>query len=321
MRAPAVALLWLVMLPATVAVAADTPEYVTLISGATPEDRSPDGNTAVFEDEHGLVVFDTGRHPEHQAAILSLARERGKSVTVIINSHRHLDHSGGNRALREAYPTATLYTSGAVRGALTGFLARSRTQNQALLTDPKFPDGRKADLELDLAAIEDPNDLIPDHEVVGTTAVAFRGRVLELHLANHAATAGDTWLYDPQSRTLVAGDLVVLPVPFFDTACADGWRRALDDLAAQPFVRLYPGHGPLLGRDEFDTYRRAFDRLVACSLSDAARDQCVDGWLADAAPLLSGAPDQKMARAYLAYYIDSVIRDAGKQQEFCAGAA
>jgi glyoxylase-like metal-dependent hydrolase (beta-lactamase superfamily II) len=321
MRMPAVALPWLVMLPAALAAAADTPDYLTLIPGATPEDRSPDGNTAVFEDQHGLIVFDTGRHPEHQAAILSLARGRGKPVTVMINSHWHLDHSGGNRVLREAYPKATLYASGAVRDALEGFLARSRSQNQALLADPKFPDSRRADLELDLAAIEDPNDLIPDHEVTGATALAFRGRALELHVATHAATAGDTWLYDPQSHTLVAGDLVVLPVPFFDTACANGWRRALGDLAAQPFVRLYPGHGPLLSRNEFDTYRRAFDRLVACSRSEAARDRCVDGWLADAAPLLPGEPDRKMARAYLAYYIDNVVRDAGKQREFCGDAA
>jgi glyoxylase-like metal-dependent hydrolase (beta-lactamase superfamily II) len=311
------ALACLVLCTTARAAAGEAPDYLTLIPGATPADRGPDGNTAVFEDTNGLIVFDTGRHPEHQAEILSLARQRGKPVTIIINSHWHLDHSGGNRVLRAAYPQAALYTSNAVRAALTGFLADSRKQNQALLADPKFPQDRRGDLQLDLAAIDDPRDLIPDHAVTGTTTLAFRGRTLQLHLAPYAATAGDTWLFDPQSRTLLAGDLVVLPVPFFDTACAEGWRRALQILAAQPFVRLYPGHGPVLSREEFNTYRHAFDQLVACSRSTAARDHCVDGWLSAAAPLLHGESDQQMARAYLAYYLDEVIRNVAKQQQLC----
>src|SRR5690348_18445790 len=99
MRARVLALLSVLIVPTSHAAAADPPEYLTLIAGATPENRSPDGNTAVLEDAEGLIVFDTGRHPEHQAAILSLAHQRGKPVTIIINSHWHLDHSGGNRAL------------------------------------------------------------------------------------------------------------------------------------------------------------------------------------------------------------------------------
>jgi len=259
MRSSVIALIWLVLLPTTLAAAATAPDYLTLIPGATPEHRSPDGNTIVFEDRAGLIVFDTGRHPEHQAAILSLAHERGKPVSIIINSHWHLDHSGGNRTLRRRFPHAALYTSGAVRDALQGFLANSRRENLALLADPRTP----------------------------------------------------------ESRTLLAGDLVVLPVPFFDTACAEGWRRALDDLATQPFIQLFPGHGPPLSRAEFDIYHRAFGRLVACGRGGAAREQCVDGWLTDAAPLLHDEPERKMARAYLAYYIDHVIREAGRQREYC----
>jgi len=36
-----------------------------LIPGAVPLDSGPDGNTVVLEAPQGLIVFDTGRHPEH----------------------------------------------------------------------------------------------------------------------------------------------------------------------------------------------------------------------------------------------------------------
>jgi len=35
---------------------------------------------------------------------------------------------------------------------------------------------------------------------------------------------------------LIAGDLVTLPVPFLDTACPNGWRKALDTLDDQRFT-------------------------------------------------------------------------------------
>jgi glyoxylase-like metal-dependent hydrolase (beta-lactamase superfamily II) len=290
---------------------------VKLIPGAFPEHQSPDGNSVIFEDTHGLIVVDTGRHPQHHAAILAYARARAKPIIAIVNTHWHLDHSGGNRALRQIYPRAALYTSNAVRGALQGFLARSLVQNQTLLADPQVPEAQKADLRLDMQAITDSDDLLPDHPVLGTVSLPFRHGRLELHLARYAATAGDTWVYEPRARILAAGDLVVMPVPFFDTACVAGWRRALDELAAVPFSRLYPGHGPVLTHQQFEVYRRAFDELASCAVGDGPKSACIDGWLVAAAPLISNELERRQARAYLDYYIDSLIRKPDRQAALC----
>ena len=46
-----------------------------LIPGAVPLDSGPDGNTIVIDAPRGLIVMDTGRHPEHAQAILDYARE------------------------------------------------------------------------------------------------------------------------------------------------------------------------------------------------------------------------------------------------------
>jgi len=288
-----------------------------LIPGQFALDRSPDGNTIVFEDAMGLVVVDTGRHKEHQAAILDYAKARGKPIAAIVNTHWHLDHSGGNQELRAAFPQAKLYTSNAVAGALDGFLARSLERGKARLVDPKLSEADRAETRLGVDAIEDRRDLLPDVAVTGTLRLPLGKRGLILHLAPHAATEGDTWLYDPTTRILVAGDLVVLPAPFFDTACAKGWRYALDSLAAVQFAQLYPGHGPMLSRAQFLTYRLGFDHLVDCAAGSARKQVCIDGWKKDVAPLLSGADDGKAVQDLLDYYLDKVLRNPEQQKAFC----
>ena len=288
-----------------------------LIPGAFPTDRQPDGNTIIFEDRNGLIVVDTGRHKEHQQAILDLARARGKPIVAIVNTHWHLDHSGGNQELRAVYPHAKLYTSNAIHGALDHFLARSLDDARLKLADPAVSDADKAEIRLGYDAITDRRDLIPDVPVTGTVRLPYAGRYLELHLAPHAATEGDTWLYDPHARIIVAGDLVVLPLPFFDTACAEGWRHALETIDRTDFKILYPGHGPALSHGELSLYRLAFDRLLDCTESDSAKSACIDGWLRDAGPLLRSELERKQSRGYLDYYIDRILRDAKGQQGFC----
>ena len=53
--------------------AADAASPYHLIPGAVPLDSGPDGNTIVLDAPKGLIVFDTGRHPEHAQAILDYA--------------------------------------------------------------------------------------------------------------------------------------------------------------------------------------------------------------------------------------------------------
>jgi glyoxylase-like metal-dependent hydrolase (beta-lactamase superfamily II) len=95
--------------------------------------KGPDGNSIFLDAPQGLILVDTGRHPEHSAALLAYARARGRPIAAIFNTHWHLDHSTGNTEIRAAFPHAPLYASTAIEGALTGFLARSRESTQRAL--------------------------------------------------------------------------------------------------------------------------------------------------------------------------------------------
>src|SRR4051794_24032324 len=79
-----------------------------LVPGSFEPGRQPDGNSVFLDAPDGLILVDTGRHPAHQAKLLAYARARGRPVAVIVNSHWHLDHSGGNAEILAAYPRARL---------------------------------------------------------------------------------------------------------------------------------------------------------------------------------------------------------------------
>ena len=290
---------------------------IKIIPGYFGEARAPDGNTIIFEGNDGLAVVDTGRHLDHQEKILAYARERGKPIAVLVNTHWHLDHSGGNAEIRAAHPGAKLHTSNAVDGALEGFLARSLARARARVADPKVPEEQKVEARLGIAAMEDRRNLLPDVPVTGPAELDVGGRRLRLRLARRAATDGDVWLYDPATRTAVVGDLVVVPAPFFDTGCAQGWKAALADIEKAPFTTLIPGHGPSMTRAQFTAYRNAFDRLADCADGSAAKETCIDGWLADAAEFLATDQDRKDARALLDYYFAEILRSPEKKAEFC----
>jgi glyoxylase-like metal-dependent hydrolase (beta-lactamase superfamily II) len=146
--------------------------------------------------------------------------------------------------------------------------------------------------------------------------MVIAGRPLEVRLARFAASEGDVWLYDPHSRTVIAGDLVVGLVPFLDTACASGWARALDEIARTPFRTLIPGHGEPMRRADFMQWRAAYDALLSCIRSNAPEAQCIAGWDRDAARFIDPAHEQYVDEA-LSYYIKERLRAPDQQRRYC----
>ena len=293
---------------------------IDLIPGDFTPGTQPDGNTVVIRGSEGLLVFDTGRHRNHTQAIIEFARRQGVPVKVIVNSHWHLDHVGGNPWLRNEYPDARVYASGAIDAALHGFLADYRATLQKQLDEAMGDAAKQAGLRDELAIIGAGAQLAPDERITATREHYFVGRKMIIGLVRNAATAGDVYLFDPASGVLASGDLVTLPVPFLDTACPQGWRRALDTLNAVHFELIVPGHGFPMHRDQFEAYRRAYGNLLDCAGTAHSKAQCTEGWLHDVGPLVPPS-QQQFARVLLDYYMDRSLRaDAKHTAAICAAA-
>jgi glyoxylase-like metal-dependent hydrolase (beta-lactamase superfamily II) len=299
------------------AAAARTSQAFELIPGTFEKSRQPDGNSIILDAPGGLIVIDTGRHPEQQEKILASARARGKPIAAIINSHWHLDHTGGNAELRAAYPNAAIIASTAIEGALTGFLANSRKDAEAFLASGQALPEQQAEIRGDFAAMDDPADLRPTEPVTASRPRNVAGRKLDLHLAPYATTAGDVWVYDPVARTVFSGDLVVAFAPFLDTACVHGWLAALDEIEAVPFSTLIPGHGAPMTRAGFIQWKTAFRKLVDCASSKASDADCIAGWNRDAAPFVAEIAPRKID-PMIEYYLEARLRaEPAEQDKYC----
>lgn len=288
----------------------------TVIAGAFPTDRGPDGNSIILRAPRGLIVVDTGRHPAHTDQLVAFARQTGAPIAAIVNTHWHLDHSGGNARIRAAYPGAELIATRAVEGALVGFFPKGRAQGDALLVSGKATPQQIEDIQLGRAAVADTRNLLPSRPIAASQPLDIAGRTLDVHVAPFAATEADLWIYDAATRTVIAGDLVVAEVPFFDSGCPEGWRTALGEIAATPFTRLIPGHGDPMTRDAFERWRAAFNALLDCAASPAATATCVAGWRAAAAPFIP-AGDEDRIDEYTTYYLTEILRSPRAHDRFC----
>jgi len=290
---------------------------VWLVPGGIPPDRQPDGNSVIFAGPAGLIVVDTGRHSWHREAILALAHAQKEKIVAIVNTHWHLDHVSGNPDLRAAYPGLRVYASGAIDAALTGFLPSSARDSAAYLDDPQIAQETRDDIRGDLLTIRNGAALRPDEVISVSGPMTLGGRPLRINLARDAATAGDVWLYDEKSRVAVLGDLVTLPAPFLDTACPEGWKVALQQVAATPFEVAIPGHGGPMSRAQFQLYQVAFEEFIVCSSSDRPQDECAKGWVDSIRSLLAGDTlEQQRALGMAAYYVD-MLRANGGRSKFC----
>lgn len=311
----ALALLAAFAVPAAAQEAKPVAPGIWLIEGSYEPGRQPDGNSVLIEGPDGLLLVDTGRHASHTAKVEAAIAARGKPLVRIVNTHWHLDHVSGNPSLKAKHAGVRVSASDAIDGALTGFLRRSADSARPALEAGKIPEPMASEVRGDLATVERGRELRPDDIVRKDGVVDAGGRRIELHLARDAATAGDVWLYDPESRVLIAGDLVTSPVPFLDTACPDGWRKVLGTLAAKPFTTLIPGHGAPMDRAAFTAWKQRFTTFLDCAGGALKPSYCAAGWY-DSATSNSTPPADKLRILSMADYYVGRIR-SGELDKNC----
>jgi len=290
---------------------------VTLIPGAIQPGRGPDGNTIVFDAPDGLVVVDTGRHVWHSDAILAYAAQRERPIAAIINTHWHLDHSSGNGRIQARFPNASIFTTTAIDRALApgGFLERGVAGSRERLAQAGVPTIEREEREIYLATMAESDVLRPNVSMQTSGRFNFGRRRLDVHLTDSAVTDRDLWLYDRRTRVAVLGDLVTFPAPFFETACPNAWRAALDEVWATRFRIAIPGHGAPMNRDQFNAWRLAYGAFIDCVGSDAQASACAVTWSEGIAQFLPDEAAANEARAYANYYVGYLRENGGKSPD------
>jgi glyoxylase-like metal-dependent hydrolase (beta-lactamase superfamily II) len=195
--------------------------------------------TFVIEGQQTLVI-DTMTFP---AMALTMAEEitrRGGRVEIVLNTHHHIDHVGGNALFADSCILAHPASIGALQKLGLPVPVYHRLM-------PRFKD-HFADLELVMPAP------LPAH-----LTLPRAGNLLAFAPAH---TPADVAVWFPHSRVLIAGDLSFHGVvPLAVNSLISGWLAALDTLIALEPEVVVPGHGAIGSLADLYVLREYFTAL------------------------------------------------------------
>lgn len=188
------------------------------------------GNVTIIMTPEGVVLVDAKVPAMHDDLMAKIASLTKAPVKYVILTHNHPDHSSGAEQMKAA--------------------------GDVVITSQ----GTRENL------IRNGQVVRPQVAYSGQT-VLFPGGV-EMRLTEYTGhTRGDTTVYLPESKLLIAGDLVTVPdeipgiVNYGDGGGWEDWGRTLDAIAKVDFDQLIGGHGPVLTKAEFLTFKSKIDGI------------------------------------------------------------
>ena len=212
------------------------------------------GNVAVRVTNDGVILVDN-KFPHSFAMITSEVRKvTALPIRYVLDTHHHGDHAGSNA---DFMAVAEVIAHRNARGNMV-------RNNQ--------PGAPRVVFSRD-------------------TSVFLGGMEAQAHHFGRGHTNGDAVIFFPDLRTIHAGDLFIWGQrsdgstlsPFMDYnngGSGLAWTATLDRVLELDFDTVIPGHGPILGRDEVQTFRDRMqtlaDRMRAAIEAGVSRDDVPD---------------------------------------------
>ena len=234
------------------------------------------GNAGFVIGDDGVLIFDTFFTPAALNELIEVIEAQTKlPIKFAVNSHYHLDHTGGNQVLR---------ARGVPIIAHDNLMQWQTVKNKRFLPAAAELEKRRADAAKQLA--ETPADQTDKRtqlerqirrlEAMMTInltnpSVTFGSGVVELYLGKRKVvlatmpghTGGDVFAYVPDANVVFTGDLGwSRTLPNLVDATVNDWIPTLDKLLAQyGTAKFVPGHGSVATSAEIKDFRDYLDDL------------------------------------------------------------
>jgi cyclase len=209
------------------------------------------GNSGILVSDSAVLVIDTKMNDAAQKLYDQVKQLAGNKPIIVVNTHIHTDHTGGNKF----YKGQTIIAGGNY--------------------DKDFWDK-------DAGADSKPTVWVKDSLVlnIGDETVT----ILNLPFSVH--TQSDVVVYLHNRKMLFGGDVILnhqFPVLFAKyNADANGYLKAFDLVQSRfEIAKVVPGHGDVGGPEVIDNYRNFFNDMFAASTADEATEKTLQAKYSD----------------------------------------
>jgi hydroxyacylglutathione hydrolase len=171
-----------------------------------------------------VLVIDPGLQPD---LILAFLEQQGLRPAAILNTHGHVDHIGGNEALKAAYPEAPLIIG---------------THDEPLLSDPNT----NLSALFGMPVVSPPADrLVLEGDALELAGIALEVREIPGHSPGHIV-----FVHRAAPVVVFGGDVLFRGGVGRTDLPGGSFAQLVDGIHAKLFTLpddtiVYPGHGPV----------------------------------------------------------------------------
>jgi len=274
------------------------------------------GNAGFVIGDDGVLVFDTFFTPAAIEELIAEIQTLTKlPIKYAVNSHYHLDHTGGNQVL---------IARGVPIIGHDNLIKWQTTKNKRFLPAPEDLQKRRADAAKQLSETpeDQKNKRVPlERQIRRLDAmmsikltnpnVTFGAGTVRLYLGKREVilstlpghTGGDVFAYIPDANVVFTGDLGwSKTLPNLVDATVSDWIPTLDKITSQyPTAKFIPGHGNVAEAGDIKDFRDYLD-----DLRSRVKHGIADGLTLDQAKEQATLPEKYKAFAFQNFAIPNV---------------
>ena len=234
------------------------------------------GNAGFVVGDEGVLLVDTFLTPEAVEDLIAvIGTETKQPIKYALNTHYHLDHTGGNQVLvargvpiiaHEKLMEWQTVKNRRFLPASEELQKRRDTAAKQLTEIPADQADKRAPLERQIRRLDAQLKI-----KLTNPTVTFAAGTIHLHLGKREVmlftlpghTGGDVLAYVPDANVLFMGDMGWRKtLPNLVDATVNDWIASLDKLLIQyPNAKFVPGHGEVATAAEIREFRDYLDDL------------------------------------------------------------
>jgi len=274
--------------------------------------------------DQGILLVDSGPANLAEKLLAKLRQQFGnKPIRIIINTHVHADHTGGNAAIQKAEAAVRAARQGGGGGGGSGGGGGGGNNNAAvrIIAHETTLNRMNGATRGETPA---PDDALPTSTFfTEKKELFFNGEPIEIFNQAGGHTDGDLMVFFRGSDVISAGDLFVTnSYPIIDAqrggniqGVLDALNRILDltipEFNEQGGTRVIPGHGRLCNESDVDDYRN-FMTIIRDRILDLAKKEMTLDQVTARKPTLDFDGVYANPAWTPAMFIEAVYRDVSK---------